>query len=259
MFARNDTVYLSCGDAGLYIFDLKDLNNQKMIGSINSYPDQGYNHSSWLDKSGKYLMFTDENMGLDIKIFDINDLNNPLFISQFNSNASTTSHNAYWVGDFAYVSAYHDGVRVYNIKDPANPKQVAWFDTHPEVPETYGGYKGCWGVYPYLPSKHIIASDLTAGIFVFEIDSDLVGTSKIYKENLDPIIYPNPTNSKVTISNNLKTFQQLELTDARGKLLKKWNEQELVQEIDLSMYPSGIYFLEFTGTNTKIVKKIAKW
>src|ERR1043166_9727774 len=185
MYARTDTSYCSCDNAGLFIFDLRDLSNQKLIGSITSYPKKGYNHSSWLDESGRYIMFTDENAGLDAKIFDIADLNNPHFVSVFNSNPGAMPHNAYWKGKFAYVSAYHDGVRIWNVHDPEHPVQVAWYDTHPQEPEVYGGYKGCWGVWPYLPSGHIIASDLTSGIFVFGVDSldDIADLKREYELN----------------------------------------------------------------------------
>jgi choice-of-anchor B domain-containing protein len=259
MFARNDTAYVSCGDAGLYIFDLRDLANQRLVGSINSYPDQGYNHSSWLDKTGRYLMFTDENMGLDIKIFDIKSLNNPLFVSQFNSNASATSHNAYWYGDFAYVSAYHDGVRVYNIKDPSNPKQVAWYDTHPVVPEIYGGYKGCWGIYPYLPSKHIIASDLTYGIYVLEIDSSLVGEKENEIIKHDFLVFPNPVHDKFRIKTSGFENGELSIFNTQGKLIVHELLNANSSEIDLSQCAQGIYFIEVNSNQGRITKKILKW
>jgi hypothetical protein len=141
MYVRNDTAYLSCEEAGLFIFDLRDLSTQKFLTSITSYPDQGYNHSPWLDDSGRYLMFTDENTGLDIKIYDLKNFFEPQFVSQFNSNQLAMPHNAYWVGNLAYVSSYHDGVRIYNVKDPTNPQMAAWYDTHFETRKFTVGIK----------------------------------------------------------------------------------------------------------------------
>ncbi len=258
MFAKNDTVYLSCGEAGLYIFDLRNLADQRLIGSINSYPDQGYNHSSWLDKTGKKIMFTDENAGLDIKIFDISSMNNPKFISQFNSNTFTTSHNAYWYGNFAYVSAYHDGVVVYDITDPSNPIKAAWYDTHPVSPEVYGGYKGCWGIYPYLPSKHIIASDLTAGIFVFEIDSALLGSEEIEKIHNEITVFPNPSNGKIKISKEGIHFNQIKVFNTFGELQMQLFVNENRVEIDLSYLAQGLYFIECSSADGIYRKKILK-
>ncbi len=259
MYVRNDTVYLSCENAGLFIFDLKNLSNQRLINIINSYPDRGYNHSSWLDKTGRYIMFTDENTGLDIKIYDLKNFTEPRFVSMFNSNPSAMPHNAFWYGDFAYVSSYHDGVRVYNVKDPSKPYQVAWYDTHPVEPEQYGGFKGCWGIYPFLPSKHIIASDLTSGIFVFEIDSSLVGNENIISNNLDFGFFPNPTHDNIFISgleNGVYDFTLFNISgikELHGTLGSNRNQ------IDLRHLAAGVYFLNVFNEKGNQTKKIIKW
>ncbi len=259
MYARNDTAYLSCGDYGLFIFDLRNIAQQGLIGSITSYPDQGYNHSSMLDASGRYLMFTDENTGLDVKIFDIHNLGDPLYISQFNSNALATPHNAFWVGDLAYVSAYHDGVRIYNVRDPANPVQVAWYDTHPDTPEVYGGYKGCWGVYPYLPSKHLIASDLTRGIFVFEVDSNLTGIQKAESIVEQFKLFPNPAHDWVNIECSLNTGVKLQLMDLTGNVIL---DQEIVNgqsRLDMRDLEAGTYLVKVSTASSVLIKKLIRW
>lgn len=253
MFAKHDTAYLSCEEAGLFIFDLRDTLSHKLIGSINSYPDQGYNHSSWLDKSGRYLMFTDENMGLDIKIFDIASISSPLFVSQFNSNTSAMPHNAYWYGDFAYASSYHDGVRIYNVKDPGNPYAVAWYDTHPETPEVYGGYKGCWGVYPWLPSKRIIASDLTSGIFVLELDSGLTGTTEALPETNHFNIYPNPAKDQLQMSADEPGTWSI--TNLQGRVMWQSTEDAKHVAVDVSAYPAGVYLTTYQNKNNISTRK----
>ncbi len=259
MYVRNDTAYLSCEEAGLFIFDLRDLSKQKFITSITSYPDQGYNHSPWLDDSGRYLMFTDENTGLDIKIYDLKNFLEPQFVSQFNSNQLAMPHNAYWVGNLAYVSSYHDGVRIYNVKDPTNPQTAAWYDTHFENPEVYGGYKGCWGLYPFLPSKLILASDLTNGIFVLKLDSDLVGNTETIIDFEDVKIYPNPANDKIQLSgfhlNN--TFIEIKIFDVLGNEILK-TKQSNIESIDISTFNEGLYFVVIKSGNSSITKKLIK-
>lgn len=259
MYARNDTVYLSCEQSGLFVFDLRDPNIHALIGSITAYPDQGYNHSSWLDKTGKHIMFTDETMGMDVKIFDIKNLAEPKFLSQFNSNASAMPHNAYWYGDFAYVSAYHDGVRVYNVSNPSDPYEVAWFDTHPDKPEVYSGYKGCWGVYPFLPSKHIIASDLTAGIFVFEIDSLLTGNEKEEENSISVKLFPNPSNDFIQIILSEPTPFEVKILDLNGKQIAENIYPENDKKIDVSQLASGLYMIEVLTQKGSAYKKFLKW
>lgn len=259
MYARNDTVYLSCESAGLFVFDLRDISKQRLLTAITTYPDKGYNHSPWLDKSGRYVMFTDENQGLDIKIFDLKDFFDPRFVSQFNSNANAMPHNAYWYGDFAYVSSYHDGVRVWNVKDPKKPYQVAWYDTHPVEPEIYGGFKGCWGVYPFLPSGHIIASDLTSGIFLFEIDSVLLAEEEQLQNDLSITLYPNPSKGTFRVLGWDFPSSEFTVFDAQGSLKDFGILTEKDSEIDLSQLSSGIYFIRLKANTATLTKKLVKW
>ena len=259
MYARNDTVYLSCEEAGLFIFDLTNLTNQRLLTSITSYPDQGYNHSSWLDKTGRYLMFTDENTGLDIKIFDLKNFTEPQFVSQFNSNVLAMPHNAFWIGDFAYVSSYHDGVRIYNVKDPTNPQMAAWYDTHFEVPEVYGGYKGCWGVYPFLPSKLLLASDLTNGIFVLKVDSDLVGNNEINLNTNDYSLIPNPAKESFFIQtrNQLNELVFIQIINILGEIEMEI-KQSIQEEVSIQELKPGIHFVVIKQGNTSTTKKLIK-
>lgn len=65
------------------------------------------------------------------------------------------------------------------------------------------------------------------------------------------VCYPNPTNGKLTVE--LKgTFEFLFLADANGKILQRYAIQNQEQiELDLSNYPSGIYFVQCPTTNDK--------
>lgn len=241
MYARNDTCFLSAEYNGLYFFKLKDAQNQQILGSITSYPEQGYNHSSWLDKTGKYIMFTDEDRSLDIKIFDISNYTNPKFVSSFNSSDQAMSHNAYWLGDFAYVSSYHDGFVIYDIKNPYDPQKVAWYDTHPIEPEIYGGYKGCWGIYPYLPSKIILASDLTNGIYVLKVDSQFCGINLVYKDDPKIQVYPNPAANELNV-HTFEYFDYYEIYNNLGVLVLKGTFNTL-SKIDITDLKTGSYVL----------------
>jgi len=259
MYPRNDTVYLSCEEDGLFIFDLRSLTNQIFISSITSYPEQGFNHSPWLDVSGRLLMFTDENTGLDAKIFDISNLSDPKLVSMFNSSPLALPHNAYWKGDVAIVSSYHDGVRVWDLRDPKTPTQVAWYDTHPVEPEEYGGYKGCWGVYPFLPSGNIIASDLTSGIFLLKIDSNFLSAKETLPLEFEVNIYPNPSNDKVFISTDKNLSFNVNLVDMTGKVLKSDICHGNKSDVDVSDLQAGFYFLEIISENKTLKKKIFKY
>jgi choice-of-anchor B domain-containing protein len=261
VFVKNDTAYCSVEYLGLWIFDLRDLTNQKLIGIIKDYPENGYNHSSYLDPTGKYIMFTDEiPSGLSIKIFDIHDLNNPKLISTFQSNKGATAHNAYWIGNFAYVSYYHDGFYIFDVSNKSEPTVAGYYHTSPWPPSKYEGYMGCWGIYPFLPSGNIAASDMGEGIFIFRVDPSLTSINKSIP-NHTVKASPNPFNSYITFSNLPKTTEDIEfsLYSISGELILHKILSEPTFEAEMENLKSGMYFANLrSGSflwNQKLIKQ----
>lgn len=172
VYVKNDTAYCSSTWEGLSIFEIKDINNPTLISSITSYPGKGYNHSGWTTSDNRTLVFADESpLGMPLKLYDISDVYDPAFHSTFQSNPGATPHNPYIIGNHVVISYYHDGVQVFDISDPKNPQRAGYYDTYPDndlqpATEKYANYRGCWGVYPFLPSGNILASDITYGLFV---------------------------------------------------------------------------------------------
>ncbi len=52
---------------------------------------------------------------------------------------------------------YRDGVVITDVTNPSVMVKTGEYDTSPL---SGSGYNGSWGVYPYLPSGNIIASDM---------------------------------------------------------------------------------------------------
>ncbi len=261
---RNDTAYLSCGTSGLFIYDLRDLNNQQIIGSIVNYPGSGYNHSSWLSKNGNYIMFTDENMNLPIKIFDISIIQAPRLESTFISNAWATAHNAYWYGSFAVVSHYNDGVYIWNIADTKKPILTAYYDTYPQnaVNDYSKNFAGCWGVWPFLPSGNIIASDRTNGIFVLKADSGLLNTEEL-KPTTRANIYPNPSSTEINIAieTNYHDVFKIQILDLQGKIVKQFAQQfksNYMYAESINELTNGLYIIQIIGSKNNIQQKLWK-
>ena len=194
LYVRDHIAYCSHEYRGLYVYDFSNLNNIITKGSITSYIDKGYNHSSWLSANGQVMAMADETHGLSVKLVDVGDLEDIEVISNFKSTLETTAvpnsiaHNPFIVGDkYVVVSYYHDGVQIYDISNPAAPTKVAYYDT--DVSNTaYNGYIGSWGAYPYLPSGNIIASDINNGLFVLKPAFDLHETDCPVTLSIDEII-----------------------------------------------------------------------
>lgn len=257
MYSRNDTAYLSCYENGLYIMDLTKLDSQKVLGVIANYPQRGINHSSWLNDKGNMLMFTDENQGSPIKIFDISDIGNPKQIIYFNSHPNALPHNAYWKENMAVVSAYEDGVYVFDITDLNNPKVHAFYDTYPlNADGVYSGFHGCWGVWPYLPSGNIIASDISEGLFVMKPNYG-VGENEIISENSFVEIYPNPAKKLVNFKiPNLNENYDLSIMDIKGLIVKESAINSTNLNLSLEGLNTGFYFFKINNANYSKTYKV---
>lgn len=272
VFVKNDTAYCSGEGAGLFIYDMRDSANPVIIGTIRPpYPQNGYNHSSWLDSTGKYLMFTDENQGLGIKVFDVSTISSPDFVTVFNSHSGALPHNAYWKNRFAYASAYEDGVYIYDMKDVADmsfsktPPIAGFFDTYPKnAPGVYNGFHGCWGVYAFLPSGVILASDISEGLFVLQPSVNLL-TPETENNILRTTVFPNPFTSytNVTIQATATDAVTLSIFTLQGKLVVTKEERltkgsNTIELQNLEGLSEGLYQLCILGTRSTMTKPILK-
>ncbi len=169
---RNDTVYCFAANSGLKIYDFTNTSFVETISELSNYPDKGYNHSGWLNDQGDVMVFCDETHDKMVKVMDLTDITFPKVSSLFKSTllcpeTNSIAHNPFIRDSLVFVSYYHDGVQVFDISDPKYPFRVAYYDTEP-ADTSYSGGSGVWGVYPYLPSGRILASDVRNGLFVLD-------------------------------------------------------------------------------------------
>ncbi len=272
MFVRNDTVYASAGNQGLWVFKFNTATNTfTQLGSFTGYPEAGYNHSSSLTKNGKTLVFCDEvPTGVSIKVTDVSNLTNIVMSSTVepNSNSQMVAHNPYVIGnELAFVSCYQDGLIVYDITNPNAPFITGYFDTHPQGGANFsnnygaGSYRGNWGAYPFLPSRTVIALDMQNGIFLLKSDALSV------KENsnvLNANVYPNPVknNLNITFTNPEAKNYSVEITNVLGQQV--YSEKNLndcsfpvtFKNIDVSDLESGSYVISIKAEGKQYQKKI---
>ena len=63
-----------------------------------------------------------------------------------------------------YQANYNAGMRILDISDPRNPKEVGFIDTTP------GGtndpmFIGAWSIFPYFESGTIVVTSIGEGVF----------------------------------------------------------------------------------------------
>lgn len=265
VFTRNDTAYCSAEYQGLFIYDLTNLNQQKLLGVITNYAQAGYNHTSWLDKTGKYIVVNDEvPTGLAAKIFDISDFRNPKLLSLFNSHPKATPHNCFWVNNYIYQSSYQDGVYIWDASDPRNPRVAAFYDTYPQNDTIFNPtYEGCWGVYPFLPSGNIIASDRMNGIFVLKPDSTISNVSNDnLTSNIGIHLYPNPSKQELFLNFEGINIEEVKIYcfSAKGERIElEFIDSLYDKSIDIKTLNPGVYFLliqsEYYSKALKFIKQ----
>jgi hypothetical protein len=89
------------------------------------------------------------------------------------TDAFYSAHNPEFRGDRLYVSWYSDGLRVFDIADPLDPRQVAFYRPQPTRDPT--GVFTAFGVkdkpYPFVWGVHVVGdlaylSDINYGLYV---------------------------------------------------------------------------------------------
>ena len=241
-----------------YVIDFSNMSNVQGLGSLTSYLQQGYNHSGWLHYNEKYYAFADENHGMDVKIVDVSDLNNITFKDTIGSNVVedlSMPHNLIFYGDNLFVSYYFDGLYVFNTSNFNNIYLEGYYDTSNR---THNGtkYEGNWGVYPFLPSGRILASDMQEGLFVFETTFPVgISQNKAEKE-LEFIVYPNPSKNVITITTTLfDNPVNYSIVEISGRIVKKGVLQKAQSTLHIEDLKSGFYLFSIAQNDGRVITK----
>jgi len=164
-YVRDNILYSSEIKQGLFsIIDISDKLNPTVLG--NSSTASNFTHNAWLSDDGSHLFTTDEVYGAEIGAYDITDVTDIKRVDGVKSSTSNNAvvHNTHVLNDFLITSYYSEGVTVVDANCPDILVEVAnsYTSTSPSKASN------CWGAYPFLPSGHIIASDINNGLFIFD-------------------------------------------------------------------------------------------
>ena len=213
LYVRNDTAWCSNGNSGYLVLDMSGLPTVKIIGGLINYPYKGFNHSSWIGYNEIGVM-ADETFGRPVKIIDARNPEVIEVMSSFSPRGlDTTSipHNPYLLGQYVIMSYYMDGLQIYDISDPAQPRQVGYYDTYP-LPDGQK-FAGAWGAYPYLPSRRILVSDMQTGLYVLDAAAATPKLSVRSGSQRSVLsIYPNPSDDKVYLNLPQALYGRLEVS-----------------------------------------------
>lgn len=163
--ARGDTLYLAhITDGFMTMWDVSNPANPSMLGQQTT--PGSFSHNLWMSDDGNYIYTTDEITNGYIGEYDISDPTNMVELDRVQSSPGmdVIPHNVHFIDDYIVTSYYRDGVVIHDVSNKGNMVEVGSFDTSPSFDGD--GFNGCWGVYPWLPSGNIIASDIEEGLYV---------------------------------------------------------------------------------------------
>lgn len=190
-------VFLSYWDSGYIRLDLTNPSSPVFTGRT-VYPANadGDGHSSQYDEKRRLLFTADEDFcktsgsGIEkgfgyLRVYDYSNPGAPVQIGEFRTQNSLGTddqaagdfviHNNFLVGTTVYSSWYTDGVRVIDVRNPRQPKEVAHFvppaGQNPVKPSQRGVLTNTtqvWGVVVDEATGLVYASDMNSGLWILK-------------------------------------------------------------------------------------------
>ncbi len=259
-------ICLIANETHLVIADVTDKSNVVSISNI-SHPSSRYVHQGWLTENQEFFIQNDEldelynnQVTTTRTIFwDVKDLDDPVEAIVYNAQTPDVDHNLYVKGDFVYQANYTAGLRILDISDAGNPREVGFFDTSDimlgEV--GYDVFGGAWSNYPFLKSGAVAINSALEGLFLVRPtfstgttvqDSELSANLELTRA------FPNPFTDDFTVEISVPTDQMVvvSLVNVLGQEITQTSIRFVSRdgasfEIDGSMVPPGTYFLKVSG------------
>ncbi|HSG46476.1 MAG TPA: choice-of-anchor B family protein [Longimicrobiales bacterium] len=164
-------ICFGANETALSIADVTDKENTVAL-SRAAYPSVGYSHQGWLSEDQRWFYMNDELDELQglvnrtrTMVWDVSDLDDPQLAAEHLGVEESSDHNLYVVGNLMYQSNYQSGLRILDIQDPANPVEVAFFDTVP-YGDNGAGFGGSWSNYPFFDNGLVIVTSGNEGLFL---------------------------------------------------------------------------------------------
>ena len=170
---RGREICMGSNETTISIQDVTDKKNVKVISHAD-YPTPAYTHQGWFTEDHRFWYANDEldetnGVGRAVEgtrtlVFDLTDLDSPVMVKEFIGTTKASDHNLYVKGDRMYQSNYRAGLRILDVSDPANPREVGFLDTQPG--ENGPGFSGSWNNYPFFKNGAIGVSSGSEGYYL---------------------------------------------------------------------------------------------
>jgi hypothetical protein len=176
-------LYEAGGWSGLHLWDVRDPAHPVHLAAAdeNQGPRPHYHcHSVWPTEDRRHVVVMNELeswwgpgqvIAGGVKIFRWDGASELELEATWQPEVAESSpyiaaHNVVVRGRYAYLSYYQAGMRILDLENPAEPVELAFYDTYPGDPTQL--FQGAWGVDLKAAGNSppvILVSDRTAGLF----------------------------------------------------------------------------------------------
>jgi hypothetical protein len=168
-FAYQNRLYINQFLQGYYVVDVADPANPRALGSYTYAPGYPYTHANAVGTfAGRTIAFEGgEADGAHLRVLDVTDPAKIVKIGEVRMRTQTSIHNMVLVGKRLYVAWYADGVRVFDVANPTQPKQVAHYNSFRDSDpgRTEGLFVGAIGIR--VPGDGFVYGvDVTRGLLI---------------------------------------------------------------------------------------------
>jgi hypothetical protein len=184
---RMDKFY-GAGRGGYYVYNITKPESPVLVSSIVGASGLTGGHTFTPDPNGRVTITEAEYQYAPLRVFDLTD--NLLgktptvrgVTGAWTADWQDLSHNHEVRWPFVFVSAYEDGLQVFNMADPKNPQTVGWYYTcmcehnkgygGPQAPNWTGTsvMQGAFGIKVRDADGLITISDSNTGFWLFKMD-----------------------------------------------------------------------------------------
>jgi choice-of-anchor B domain-containing protein len=175
---RGRQICVGSNESEINIADVTDKGKPVTVGR-NSYPNVAYAHQGWFDDQQRYFYMNDELdelagtvAGTRTIVWDLTELDDPIVAREYVGPVRSSDHNLFVRGNRVYESNYGSGLRVLDITDRTNPKEIGFFDSAPfnnDEPGHSAAASGAWSNYPFFRSGIIVFTSVREGLFIVRV------------------------------------------------------------------------------------------
>ena len=274
LLVRSDTVYAALiYGGGVHVVDVSNPTQPALMTTFN-YPGSGA-HNVCSTADGRYLFVGDEigTAGRWTRVFDVSDLDNVELVAEIVVNAEATVHNCHRVGDRLFIGHYTEGVRVWNIADPTQPVEVAFYNDPLLGVSDTSPTSGIWTVWPHLPSGTLLASNYkvasgSPGLLLFTLTEGVDTEPAPVAVGPALRLAPNPTtgDASALVTLDASATVGLAVYDVLGRRVARLAEADLGAgshrlSVPTGALPAGVYAVRLSvdgrpaGTRTLTVAR----